>query len=166
MSSIALYQITDAYKQLEGMLDGDMDEAEFFAAIDTIDGALKDKATNVGMFIRNLEATADAIKAAEGAMSDRRRAIENRVKSIKAYVLRNMEAAGITKIECPLFVLSIRNNPLSVVVDDEKQIPADYMRQPEPPAPEPDKKKILEDIKQGVVIDGVHTEQRKSLVIK
>lgn len=166
MSGIALYEITGAYKQLENMLDGDIDEAEFLAAIDTIDGALKEKATNIAMFVRNIEAAAAAIKDAEGMMATRRKALENKAKSVKAYVLRNMIDAGITKIECPLFTLSVRNNPLSIVIDDEQKIPANYMRRPEPPPPAPDKKKMLEDIKQGVIIDGVHTEQGKSLVIR
>ena len=163
----ALYQLTAAYKQLEQLTDGDVSEEEFFQAVDLIDGELRDKAQHIGMFVGNLEAAAKAIKEAEEKMATRRKAIENRVKSIKAYILRNMQSADIHKIECAgYFVIARQKNPPSVVVDDEKQIPIAYWRQPETPPPAPDKKAILDDMKQGVIVDGCHMEQGERLVIK
>lgn len=162
-----LYELTKAYAQLETMLeDPETDNQHLEAYLDECGDALREKATNIAFLIQNYEATAEAIENAEKRMAERRKAIENRVKSIKQYVLRNMQANGITKIECPEFVIGIRNNPPSVVIDDEDAIPMAYLRQPEPPAPKPDKKAILADIKQGVVIDGCHVEQTQSLVIR
>jgi len=166
MPSVALYQITDAYKQLEAMLDQEVDEAEFFAAIDTIDGALKEKATDIAKFIKNLEVTAEAIENAEKQMSSRRKAIENRVKSIKEYLMRNMQSADILKIECPYFKISRQKNPPLVVIDNPDEINIRYLRQPEPPPPAIDKRAILDDIKNGVIVDGAHMEQNERLVIK
>lgn len=161
-----LHEITGAMIQFESMLDDpEIDEARMLEAIDVMDMALKEKATGIVMVVQNLEATATAMKDAEQRMADRRRVIENRVKSIKTYVLLNMQAAGINKIECPEFKISVRNNPPKIVITDEAAIPLAYLRQPEPPAPMPDKKAILADIKQGVVIDGCHMEIGQSLVI-
>ncbi len=161
-----LYEITGAYAQIEQMLDNpDIGEADLLQAIDEVDGALKEKAQNIAMAVRNLETTAEAIKEAETHMAERRKSIENKVKSIKDYVLRCMTAAGVTKIECEYFRMAIRNNPQKVVIDDENAIPLAYLRQPEPPPPAPDKKAMLADMKQGVVIDGAHMEQTQSLVI-
>jgi hypothetical protein len=88
---------------------------------------LTEKATNVAAFARNLDASAKAIKEAEQAMARRRRALENRSQWIKDYLKRNMEATGITKIECPWFVLSIRNNPPAVDVTDKDALPDDVV---------------------------------------
>ena len=163
----ALYQITAAYKHLEQLTDGDVTEEEFFKAVDMIDGELKEKVQHIGMFIGNLEATAKAIKEAEERMAARRKTIENRVKAIKNYILRNMQGADINKIECNgYFVISRAKNPPSVEIDNEAFIPIQYVRQQEPPPPAPDKKLMLEDMKMGVIIEGAHMEQGERLVIK
>jgi hypothetical protein len=107
-----------------------------------------------------------AIKKAESEMASRREAMENRSQSIKDYILRCMRNSGINKIECPYFKISIRTNPQKVIIDDESKIPLSYMRQPDIPPPIPDKKAILNDIKVGVIVDGCHSEQGNSLVIK
>lgn len=161
-----LYELAAAYKQLEILIDEDVTNDTLHESLDAIEGVLVDKGKDVAAFIRNLEVEAEAIKYAEYQMSARRKSLENRIKGIRNYLLTNMLQAGIEKIECPLFKVSVCNNPPSVIVDDEKLIPSEYMRQPEPPPPSPDKKKILEDIKQGVIVDGCHIEQGKTLLIK
>jgi hypothetical protein len=161
-----LYELTQAHQQLDNLMDVEVDETQLLEAIDKVGGELQEKVTNIAKFIGNQEAISDAIKAAEERMAARRKAIENKIKSVKNYLLRNMEAAQISKIECEYFKISIRENPPSVIIDDEKAISPEYMRVPEAPPPSPDKRKILEDMKQGVIIDGVHLERTKSLVIR
>jgi hypothetical protein len=158
-----LYVLTGRLKSLN---DENVDDENLLDVIRTMEGEVREKSINVAMYIRNLEATADAIKDAEGHMEARRKVMENRIASIKKYLLENMQHCGISKIECPEFVISLRSNPQKVVIDDQKLIPVEYMWQPETPPPEPDKKKMLEDMKVGVIIDGAHVEQSKRLEIK
>ncbi len=64
--NLALYQIADQYLQDMQMLqERDLDDQTFADTLESLSGDLEVKATNVAMFIRNLEASADAIKAAE-----------------------------------------------------------------------------------------------------
>ena len=134
-----------------------------------IKSEIRVKGEHIGKFVQNLEADAKAIDCAIQSMAARKAAIESRVQQIKTYLLRNMQQADILKIECPYFKISRQKNPAKVVIDDEKLIPISYWRQPPvppPPEPKPDKKEILDDLKQGVVIEGVHLEQNERLVIK
>ena len=164
---LKLYEIAAAYNQLEVLAsDPDTGSVEIEKWLDECTDALHDKCTNIVMFVENLDSTAAAIKDAEKRMSERRKAIENRVSSIKAYVLRSMQNNDITKIECDLFKISRQKNPASIVIDDEKAVPIRYWKQPEPPEPTIDKRAILDDIKQGVVVDGAHMEQLERLVIR
>jgi hypothetical protein len=162
-----LYELTAAYSELEKLADNaESNDEEIAKWLDECEGALKEKATDIAKFIKNLDATADAIADAESQMAARRKAIENRVKSIKQYLLRNMQSAGIQKIECPFFKIARQNNPASVVIDEEGRIPITYWRQPEPPPPSIDKNALKDDLKNGVVVDGAHLEQSERLVIK
>lgn len=98
-------------------------------------------------------------------MKKRRQSIDNQVKRLKAYLLANLQTAGISKVESPYFVLSVRNNPESVVVDAESQIPPDYMREI-PATYEPDKNLIKQAIKDGFEVPGCHLTKTQSVQIK
>lgn len=165
--NIALYQVADQYlRDLERLNELELDDQTFNDTLESLSGELEVKATNVAMFIRNLEANAEAIKQAESAMATRRKALEARAERIKTYLLDNMTRTGITKIECPYFKIAVRDNPESVVIDPLAQIPGEYMRQPEPPPPAPDKVAIKAALKAGVVIEGVKLEKKQRIDIK
>lgn len=166
-TSLALYALADEYvSAVEKLSDMDLDEQTIADTLEGLSGELEAKATNVAMFVRNLESNAKAIKNAELHMLARRRAIESRVQRIRDYLLLNMERTGISKIECPHFKIAIRENPPSVVIDALPLIPEDYMRQPETPPPTVDKKLIAQAIKDGFNVPGAHVERTKRVEIK
>ena len=61
-------------------------------------------------------------------------------------------------------ILAVRDNPPSVVIDGE--VPAEFMRQPDPPPPVADKKAIGEALKAGREIPGAHLSRGQRLEIK
>ena len=85
------------------------------------------KSLAIAAFFQNIESDIVAMKEAEKRIADRRKSKENQVKNLKEYLLRNMQCTGITKIECPEFSISLRNNPESVEILDESLIPDEFM---------------------------------------
>lgn len=167
MTALTLYEIAAEYRQMVEALMATDNDSQTIA--DTIEGEsypLEVKARNVAYAIKTLQANADAIKGAEEEMSKRRRAMENRAASIREYLLECLSVAGIQKIECPHFVIKIAANPPSVVIDDERQIPGEYMKTPEPPPPQPDKKAIAEALKTGADIPGARLVRGKRVDIR
>ena len=150
-----LYELSTIYAHLQTEIEeGEPDAAATaLAKIDLIGDAFEEKGKQMGFVIRNMEAFADAVQAEADHMAARAKAAKNRVASVKEYLRSNMTAAGIKKIECPQFKITLIDNPPKVNIVGE--VPLEYTRQPEPPPREADKKKILEDWKRGVVIDGV-----------
>lgn len=167
MNSLALYTIADQYlADLQKLQEMDLDEQTLTDTLEAMSGDLELKATNVAMFVRNLEAGAEAIKAAEKAMADRRKALEGKAERIREYLLSNMLRTGITKIECPYFALSVRKNPPAVEVLDQAMIPDEYFDIPEPPAPTLNKNRLKEALKNGVEVQGAKLSVGQSLSIK
>ena len=163
----SLYDIAAEYRQTADKLaDLDLDEQTIADTLEGMSGALEVKAQNVVMFARNLEATATAIKEAETAMAARRKAIEHRAAGLRRYALSAMQVAGVQSIECPYFKLSVRKNPPAVEVFDAAQIPAQFMRTPEPPPPAPDKKAITEAIKAGKEVPGARLVSGERLEVR
>lgn len=163
----SLYQLTGEYLiAADKLADLDLPDEVVADTLEGLAGALEVKATNVAAFVRNLEASADAIKDAEEKMAKRRKAIENRAERIRQYLQFNLEKAGITKIDSPHFRVAIKENPPAVVIDAPTQIPVEFMRQPEPPPAAPDKKAIGDMLKAGVSVTWAHLVRSKRLEIK
>lgn len=161
----ALYQLAaDFCAQAEKLADMDLDPQTLADTLESISGDVEVKAQNVAMFCRNLEATADAIKAHREAQKEREDAMRKRAEALKSYLARCMDACGIQKIEGPGIALSFRKSS-AVVINEPGLIPAQYMRQPDSPPPAPDKTAIAAAIKAGAEVPGAHVEQRRNLQI-
>lgn len=167
MTNLALYQIADQYlADIEKLNDMELDEQTLADTLEGLSGELEVKATNVAMFIRNIEATAESIKQAENQMKERRKALENRAERVRQYLKDNMIRTGITKVESPYFSVSLRNNPESVDVINMEMIPAEYFDVPPPPPPVLDKMAVKKAIQSGVEIEGVRLIRNQSVLIK
>lgn len=165
-NSPALYELTGDYWQAMEFLTHPRTELPIQAIEDTLEGIeeeIKDKSINIAKAQRNMEVTINAIKQAEGQMKKRRITIEKRMNWLKAYLKTHMEQAGFKKIESPWFVLSIRNNPQSVAIDNPDKIPDNYKS--EKTTQSIDKKALLADLKQGKVIAGASISQTTRLQI-
>lgn len=162
--NITLYELTEQYRRdLEYIQNSDIDEDQAAQVLETMQGTIQDKAKNVAMVIRNMETTAEAIKAAEDEMASRRKTIERKLDWMKTYLLQNMERSGISKIESPYFVIALRDNPESLIVEPDAAIPPEYWK---PQDPVLDKAGLKKDIQAGLIVDGCRLERKKSVRIK
>lgn len=161
-----LYQLANDYKQLATLQDNeDIPDEVIRDTLESLTGEIQAKAVNVVKFTRNLESTADAIEEAAKAMQARANRIRRRTDAIREYLLRNMIATDITKIECDEFVIAVRDNPPAVKFVNETDIPARFMVQQPVPPPKPDKTAIKKAIQAGEAVAGCWLEQGKSLRI-
>lgn len=165
--SLSLYQLSHEYlNALDFLTDADnaIEPQVIHDTLEALEGELQEKVVNVAKFIRNLETTTEAIKAAETDMAKRRKTLEQRVTWLKGYLKSNMETTGINKIECPYFKLSIAKNPASVDVLDETQIPESFKRIET--VVNVDKNAIKAAINAGLAVEGVRLVNGTRLVIK
>lgn len=162
-----LYELTDYYnKALTELLEIDgLDNDVFADTMSSIEGELLDKGKNVAAYFQNLDADIDAMKAAESRIKARRVIIESKSARLKEYLRFNMEQAGITKIECSEFSVSLRKGVDSVEVMDESLIPTQFIN--EKITRTPDKNSIKAAIKKGEEVEGARLVKGKSsLIIK
>jgi hypothetical protein len=165
--NLALYELVGQYKALESLAESDDLPAEVIRdTLEGLTGELREKAVSVAHFVENLVATADAIDGTAELMLQRAKRLRTRAEAVREYLLFNMQASGITKIDSPFFTLAVRNNPPSVIVDNEAEIPAEFKVQPPPPPPRIDKSAIARAIKNGQPVPGCHVTQNQRLEIK
>ncbi|NSX14038.1 siphovirus Gp157 family protein [Cupriavidus taiwanensis] len=166
MTALTLYHIAAEHRALADQLQNmDLDEQ---TVLDTLqaESSLVEKSQSVAFVIRNLDTFADSVEAEAKAMAERAKRVRARSDSVRSYLYHCMKIAGVSKIEHPQFTLSIRKNPASVQIDGADLIPAEFMRQPEPPPAVPDKKAIKAAIEGGRDVPGASLVRGESLQIK
>ncbi|NYT76614.1 siphovirus Gp157 family protein [Alcaligenaceae bacterium] len=167
MTALApLYEITGQAREIyEKLMDMDCDDQTI---ADTIEAEtdMVEKVQSYGFVIRNMDALETAINVETERLSMRARLIAKRRDALKQRLLEAMVHAGMQKVEHPQFTISVRKNPASVDVFDERQIPADYMTDPKPPAPKPDKRLIKQALQDGADVPGAKLEHGVSLSIR
>lgn len=77
-----LYDLTNNYCELQMMIEDGVDPSALEDTLQAIEESIEDKAQNIALLIRNLEADTEAIKLEEKRLADRRRAVENNCKSL------------------------------------------------------------------------------------
>ncbi len=170
MTELRLYEISGQYRQLaERLADMDLDAATVADTIEAsgLTDALQEKAQGVELVARAAEMHCPAIDAEIARLQALKAHRQKIAQGLRDYLKHNMEAAGIERIECPLFKLSIKKNPPAVEVLDERQIQSEYWYTPIPKPPEAkiDKKMIAARIKAGHEVPGARLVQHTRLEV-
>ena len=165
-----LFDLAPAYEQAlsiitqmeeDGCTDDELEQA--MRMVDQIEGDLNTKCLNIASWVRNLEAEAKAIKEAQDAMDKRRKAATTKAERLRNYLFHGLKLAGVTKVQFPHFVISVKQCPESVQIAPGALIPDEYLRHPEP---EPNKVALKDALKHGKKIPGCSLERNEKLEIK
>lgn len=151
-----LYVLTNQYLELaEKLADGDFDAQTIADTIEAsgISDELAVKAQGIEFVARGAEAHHAAIDAEIARLKALKEQRQRAADGLRQYLKDNMERAGIEKLECPLFKLSIKKNPPSVEINDPLSIPKELLRVPEV-KPAPDKARIKEALLAGDYVPG------------
>ena len=94
--------------------------------------------------IDETETLISGLKEKEGQFTQRRRAMEERVKRFRSLIEQAMAITDLLKLRRPTATLTLRKLPPDVVVTTEADIPAEFFVPQPPPPPKLDKKALKE----------------------
>jgi hypothetical protein len=171
--ALRLYEAVDALETVRTWIDEHAEEiiaaggelpAELSELLDQAEGQLADKIERVALYIRELLATAEAIRVERDRLEARARHAERAAEGLKRYLQAQLERAGLTRVVGELVTVRLQKSPPRVVstLDEEALrrsegaewvtvIPAQYRIDP---------RKLLDYYKQGLPLpDGITVEQ-------
>lgn len=143
-----LYELTEQALQLQDLAD-ESDETMAQAIADTfeaLEGEFNDKAIALVKVTHMIKADTSMLDAEIKRLQARKKTMTNKIESLREYLRSNMAASGISKIECPLFSITLTKPQSVVVIDKEDDIPAEYLTIKTEKSP--DKKSILAALKE------------------
>ena len=161
----ALYEIVAEYRQqLEALAELDLDATTYSDTLESIQGPVQDKLRAVIAYSLDLEIEATGAAAASKRMKERAESLDNRVKWLREYALRAMEATGLGEISTDEWAAKVAKKPASVVIAEGVELPAEYVRTTV--KTEPDKAALKAALTAGAVVPGVSLVAGHRLALK
>jgi len=156
-----LYELTTQLRELQNL---DLEPELLVDTIEGIQGSLEIKAENLLSVVSNLSSDVEAIDVEIKRLTSRKRTVKARQDWLREYLRSNMEVAGIDKITCPLFTITLRKALQVVeVLADLGDLPEEYVKA----VYSPDKVKIKAALKAGTEITGCSLiDGKRGLMIK
>ena len=154
-------QIQTAITELE---ESGFDQQTIADTMEGLTGDFENKGGNVAAYIGNEEADIIGMKNAIALIQRRIKTKQNNVDGLKEYLLFNMQASGITKIETPYQAIAVKKNPPAMIVDDLDSVTDKYFSIVETKVY--DKAAMKNDLKGGDEVAGAHLETKFRVEIK
>lgn len=156
-----LFELTSNYQRVLEVAE-QLDSETLKDTLDSINEAIDVKVENTAYVIKTLEANVSVIDVEIKRLQSMKSAQSNNVKNLKLYIQQAMEQTGLDKVEGKLIKVAIQNNRPSVLVEREDSLKEYMIEQPM----KLDRRSLLEDLKQGVVVAGAELQQTRSIRIR
>jgi len=162
-----LARLTGEFLDLANLL-ADTDPADLDAfteieeRIERSAATIQQKAISIAAMIQEYEAAATAAEAEADRIMAHARAATSRAKWLKDYLVNNLQALGVHRIQTPTMLVAIRKSPPAVEVLDEEQIPDAFKRVVQ----SIDKSLLRTALMTGEVVPGAHLVRGSHLWIR
>lgn len=159
---MTLYEINE---QITALIndDGEIMDFEQFEALSL---ERDQKIENIGCWVKNLDAEANAIKAEEKSLKERRTSAENKSERLRGYLAGFLNGE---KYSSPRVNISYRRSEaVELAVDENAFVEWAAVKRPDliKTTVEPNKTAIKDAIKGGEQIDGAYITERQNMQIK
>lgn len=130
--------------------------------LDSIQLSFNEKAIKISEWAMDIGGDIEKIDRRIQQLKERKESITKRKESLINYLRKNMEATGISKIECPYFSISLQKGRESVHVLDESMLDDEYIKVKTEVSP--DKIAIAKAIKDGKEVAGAVMQRGDSII--
>lgn len=157
---MTLFNINKAILEFDYEIDEETGEILNAEALDALQLAREEKIEGVGLWIKNLQAEAEAVKKEKDAMAERQRRLEKKAESLKDYLAYALQGE---KFSTPRIAMSWRKSE-SVLIPDEALLDDRFVNITM--IKKPDKKLIKDTLKAGREVPGAELVTKQNLQIK
>lgn len=160
-----LYEIPGTIRAALDRIEIDEETGEIINAadLDAVEAEAHEKLESTALYVRELNAEADALKAEIERLTDRRRSLEKRSTFLKCLMLQGLDALGATKLKTPMVTISVRTSKaVELDADALDVLPEGFIRIKR----EADKTAIKAAIERGFCMLGAHLVENRSLTMR
>ena len=161
----ALYEIDNEILDCVDMETGEILDT---AKLDALQMEREKKLEGVALWVKDLKAEADAVKAEADKLTARKKALDNKIDSIKTWLATALDGEKLKTARCNVYQthsqrLAVADEGKLIEFFQETNDPEKFLRFRDPELRKDEIKKALKD---GFVIPGAALEETESVVIK
>ena len=158
---MTIYEIDNAILECIDMETGEIIDID---KLNELELERETKIEGVACWIKDLKAEAEALKNEKQALAERQRVAENKAESLKKWLAYALQGE---KFKTPKCAISFRKSEAVEVTDEGlNNLMKEHDELLTYKAPEPNKTKIKQALKDGLNVDGVQLVQNVSTIIK
>ena len=150
----------DIQRGITDCVDEETGEVIDFEKLSALTMERSEKIENIALWIKNLEADAEAFKREEEAFEERKKAAANKAESLRRYL---DTALNGQKFATERVSVSFRSSK-AVQIAENTELPAEYIKTKVEKMP--DKKKIGDALKNGISVPGCALVTNRNMQIK
>lgn len=154
-----LYEINEKLLNFEFEIDEETGEILNAGELDNLELARDEKIENLCLYIKNLRADSEALKAEKEVFAQREKASKNKADRLASYLQAMLNGDTYKSLKAEV---SYRKSE-SVECDDIALVPADFLRYKDP---ELNKTEVKKALKNGVDVRGCHLKTNINMQIK
>lgn len=156
-----LYELTQNYLQLlNAMEERDLAPQLIADTLDSIKEPMKQKSENIVKMIQKFDNDVKIIDEEIKRLQALRSSTQHKADSLKHYLRDMLYMLPEPKVKTSLFSIWVQNNPQALDIESEEYIPKKYFVEQKPKL---DKRKLLNDLKNGEEIQGVGIKQTRGV---
>ena len=150
----------DIQRGITDCVDEETGEVIDFEKLSALTMELSEKIENIALWIKNLEADAEAFKKEEEAFEERKKAAANKADSLRRYLdaALNGQNFATDRVSVPFRCSK------AVQIAENTELPAEYIKTKVEKTP--DKKKIGDALKNGIAVPGCALVTNRNMQIK
>lgn len=154
-----LYEIINEIENFEFEIDEETGEILNYDALDQLEYDRQTKIENIGLWIKNLRAEADAVKAEKKNLADRESKLTKKADNLESYLAMNLDGE---EFSTPRLAIGWRKSESTEILDIDK-IPAKYLKTKTEISA--DKTAIKKAIKAGEKIEGATIVEKNNIQV-
>ena len=154
-----LYEINQEILECIDQETGEIIDTE---RLESLTIAFDEKVENIGLYIKNLNAEAKAIKEEKDSLAARQKTAESKANSLKNYLSNVLQGQ---RFNSPKLAISYRRSE-SVEINDLDNIPTEYIKPRILKESDISKTDIKADLKDGAIIPGAILVEKNNIQIK
>ncbi len=122
---IKLYEMVNEFRlALDDLMSNEgLTEEVVEDSLSGLKADIEQKAINVGLYIKEIEAEAAAVEAAAEKMRKKHDSLYKKADRLKEYLLHNLRVCSLDKVRNELITVRIKQNPAAVKIDNEESVP-------------------------------------------
>ena len=161
----ALYEID---QEILDCVDPESGEILDVEKLDALQMEREEKLEGVALWIKDMKAEAEAIKAEADKLTARKKTLDNKIDGLKQWLTMALDGGKLKTARCNVY---LTHSQRLAVADEQKligylqntRVPDEFLRFREP---ELRKDEIKKALKEGVYLPGAALEETESVVIK